>query len=178
MEHKPCCDRRTWFQREKCLSLKLSKRLWVSRWPTPAPAPQLSPTGLRIPSWGPDLSGDTAGTKIHHQMLKYGTEAYSRWIIKQSPNLRLWGGGLCSYRLCARNWLPPRPLTPALPTRRFLGSISTQADRSNRSSCTAALLFLKTALETRLVKGTVPELSGHLYFAPLDVPPPLIIYSR
>lgn len=50
VEHKPCCNRRTWFQREKRLSLKLSKRLWVSRWPTPAPAPQLSPTGLGIPS--------------------------------------------------------------------------------------------------------------------------------
>lgn len=68
---------------------------------------QLSPAGLWIPSWGWDLSGDTVGTKIHHQMLKYSTGAYFWWIIRQSPDLLLWGGGLCRYRLCAGNWLTP-----------------------------------------------------------------------
>lgn len=107
MEHKPCCDRRTWFLHEKCLSLKLSKWLWVSRRPTPAPALQLSPARLWVSSWCWDLSGDTADTKIYHQMLKYSTGPHSWWIIRQSPNLHMWGGSLCGYRLCTKNWLTP-----------------------------------------------------------------------
>lgn len=61
--------------------------------------------GLYISSWGQDLSGDSAGNKIHHQMLKCSIGTSSWWIIWKFPDLCQWRGGLHGYHLCAGRWL-------------------------------------------------------------------------
>lgn len=133
-------------------------------------APALPNRAVGIPSWGWDLRSDTAGTKIHHQMLKCSTAAYVWWIIRQSPNLRLWSGGVCSYHLFAGNCLTPRwepahtsssdtSLSPLLVSRTHFHT--NWQEQSLFLHCYP--LFIKMALKIRLVKQTIPNLTGRLY---------------
>lgn len=178
MEHEQCCNRRTRFQYEKCPSLQLSKQLCVSSRPTPAPVPQLSPAGLWIPSW--NLSRDTAGTKIHHRMLKHSTGACSWQIIKQSPSLRLCGCGLCC--LCSRNWLTAQwewahisssgPSSPHFWFSQLCFHTSWREQSLFLHRCSPSP---QDGFRNKSGKVNHPQTSQAFVCAPLDVPLPLII---
>lgn len=135
------------------------------------------PAGQYISSWGQDLSGDTSGNKIHHQMLKCSIGVNSWWSIWEVPNLFQQGGGLCGYHLCAGKWLTLTLRHLLFPLADFSGTFS-----HNLTGAIALLALLHPfspdSFRHRLIQRTIPSLTGWLLLAPLDVPLPLIIYSH